>query len=260
MADNRPNRYVENGHVIYRASGLGSCVKSLVALGMGMTPSDHPAWLYEKFQQGIDGEPVVIDMLKSNWRIMDEREGHYYNWDDGQLYVEVPVGQHVTIRGHADGIGTCYKAPVLELGESEWVTGDKRVIEVKCVSEDYARVILDTLPPLYEVQVSVYGGFFKLPVMLALGIKDNDGKVVNVVTQMWDEPPMSMSQVKQRVMFIEQCIAEGELPECSHKQYPCPFQFLCDDVVDAKGRARTKDEDLEDTLRLSIRGADANRN
>lgn len=252
MADERPPRYEENGRVIYRASSLGACVKSLVALGIGMTPTDFPDWLYEKFQQGIDGEPVVIDMLRDNWRIMDQEEGHNLQWHDGQLYVEVNVGTRVVIRGHADGIGTCYKAPIMQYGETEWVTGDTRLIEVKCVTEDYTRVVLNDPPMMYQVQVSVYGGYFGLPVMMALGIKDADGKVVNVVTQMVDELPLTMAQVKRRAMFIESCIESGELPSCDVRQFPCPFSWICDDVIDAPGKPRTKDQDVEALLAKSI--------
>lgn len=249
MADHRPNRYVEGGRVVYRASALGSCVKSLVALGMGMTPEPHPDWLLRKFDEGIAGEPVVVDMLRPNWRIADEKEGHYYQWHDGQMLVEVPVGRHVIIRGHADAIGTCFLAPVYEYGETEWETGDKRLIEVKCTTEDYGAVVLKKLPPLYAWQVSTYGGFFGLPVMLALGIKDGDGQVVNVVTQMIDKPPYTMSQVKQRVIGIESCVKSGELPVCDYKQWPCPFSWLCDDVAGVEG---TKDGEILGKLEESI--------
>lgn len=223
---------MENGRVIYRASSLGFCIKSLVAVGMGMDGNGHPDWLLRKFQEGIDGEPVVLDMLRSNWRLMDESEGHYLQWHDGQLYVEVDVGTNVTIRGHADGIGTCYMAPVMEHGETDWVTGDKRLVEVKCTTPDYASEVIKRLPMMYKVQVSVYGGFFGLPIMLALGIKDSDGKVVNVCTEMYDEPPMSMGAIKARVMAIEGYVERGELPTCDYRQWPCQYPWLCDEDID----------------------------
>lgn len=249
MADHRPNRYIESGRVIYRASALGSCIKSLVALGLGITPSDHPDWLLTKFQQGIDDEPVVLDMLRPNWVIMDEQTGHYYEWDDGQLYVQVNVGTRVVIRGHADGIATCYKAPVYD---TDWKVRDKRVVEVKCVTEDYGHTIIQKLPPMYAWQVSVYGGFYQLPVMLALGIKDDTGTVVNVVTEMIDELPYTMGQVKARVMYAEQCIESGELPNCDAKMWPCPFAWLCDDVVDGPNNPRTGDGELLGKLEESV--------
>lgn len=254
MGDDRPARYEENGQIIYRASALGYCRKALVALGIGQTPQDFPDWLYERFQQGVDGEPVVLKKLGENWRMMDETD-HQYQWDDGQLYVEIPVGERIVIRGHADGIGVCYKAPVLELGESEWVTGDKRLIEVKYATEDYAEVILKIPPVMYEWQISVYGGFYGLLGMLAIGIK-RDGVVVNVVTQMWDKLPYSMKDIKLRVIELERMIENGEYPDCDYKQWPCPFPWLCDEVTDAKGRPRTGDNELAGVLEqsLQIRG------
>lgn len=258
MADNRPNRYVEGDKIIYRASTLGSCRKALVALGIGQTPQDFPDWLYERFEQGVTGESVVLDDLRDCYTIMDQSEGHYLPWDDGQLYVEIPIGQHIIVRGHADGIGTCYKVFVYEYGEDGEKTGTKRVIEVKCVSEGYGHDVLKSLPNTWAWQLSIYGRFYELPGLLALGIKgekgtENEGKVVNVVTELIDDLPYTMKDIKLRVIELERCIENGEYPDCDYKQWPCPFPWLCDDVVDAEGRARTKDEELMGVLEQSIK-------
>lgn len=247
MADDRPPRYIEDGMVVYRASGLGACMKSLVLLGLGSTGTDWPEWMLKKFQEGIDGEPVVIDMLRSHWNMVDET-AHQYQWHDGQLLIEVKVGTRVIIRGHADGVGTCYKAPVYN---SEWTAGEQRLIEVKCTTEDYGHVVLRELPVLYQVQITTYAEYFGLPAMLALGIKDENGEVVNVVTQMVDPLPMTMAQVKQRVMELESCIGSGDIPDCDYRQYPCPYYWLCDEPVN--GKPGTPDDELLGTLEESIR-------
>lgn len=248
MADNRPSRYIENGRVIYRASALGMCMKSLVAMGLGHKPEPHPDFLLKRFQQGVDGEPVVLKMLSENWVLEYEASSmHWLKWHDGQILVEMPVGQHVTIRGHADGIGKCFKAPVLEYGESDWVPGEVRMIEVKCVTEDYARVLLKKLPFYYIVQVAVYSQVLGFPPMLALGIKDDDGVVQHVVTEMI-EPELTLREVKQRVMEIEGWVERGELPKCDHPNWPCQYSWMCD----SPGGPVTEDWELESKLQESI--------
>lgn len=248
VGDDRPNRYEENGHVIYRASALGMCMKSLVALGLGNNPEPHPDWLLQKFAEGVAGELVVIGMLRENWRIVDESEGHNYTWHDGQILVEVPVGTQVTIRGHADALGTCYKAVVPEYGESDWQVGEKRLIEVKCVSEDYAPVVLKNLPYYYLVQVVVYSHYVGFPPMLVLGVKDEEGQVKYLLSEMLDDLPIGIRDVKMRVMEIEEWIAKGELPPCDHPTWPCQFSWMCD----SPGGPATEDWELEETLQRSL--------
>lgn len=258
MADNRPNRYVEDDKIIYRASTLGTCAKALVALGIGQTPVDFPDWLYERFEQGNTGEKAVLDDLRDCYRIMDQQEGHYLAWDDGQLYVEMKVGEKIVIRGHADGIGTCYKVYQYKYGEDGETTGTKRVIEVKCVTEEYGRDVLRKLPSSWAWQISVYGQFYGLSAVLALGIKgekgtEDEGKVVNVVTELIDELPYSVKDIKLRVIELERHIENGTYPNCDVKQWPCPFNWLCDDVVDAKGKSRTEDGELAGVLEQSLK-------
>lgn len=248
VGDDRPNRYVEGDRVVYRASALGMCMKSLVALGLGHKPEPHPDWLLKRFQEGVDGEPVVIDMLSENWVFEhDYDSSHWLMWDKGQILVEVPVGQRVVIRGHADGLATCFKVPVYEHGECEWVAGDRRLVEIKCVSEDYARVLLRKLPFYYIVQIVVYSKALGFHPMLALGIKDENGEVINVVTQMI-EPELTMGAVKARVVEIEKWIDKGELPPCDHPNWPCQFPWMCD----SPGGPGTEDWELEAKLQESI--------
>jgi hypothetical protein len=248
VGDDRPSRYEEDGKVIYRASSLGMCMKTLVALGLGHQPDPHPDWLLRKFQEGIDGEPVVIETLSENWVFeKEEGSGHWLKWHDGQPLIEVPVGTNVIIRGHADGIGTCFKNPVYEYGESDWVVGEKRLVEVKCVSEGYAREVLRKLPFYYVVQIATYSHAVGFPPMLALGIKDGNGRVVNVTTEML-EPELTMAQIKRRVIEIEGWIERGELPPCDHPVWPCPFSWMCD----TPGGPGTEDWELEEMLQKSI--------
>lgn len=235
--DKRPDRYLENGRVVWRASAIGACVRALVAEQIGMTPEPVPQWMLEKWAEGVAGEPVVLGMLKDRWRIVGEGEGWHLVWDDGQVLVEMPVGEKVIVRGHCDGVGTKY------------INGDgrRRVLEVKCVSRGFAEDIRRTLPPRYMWQCSVYGRGLGMDVVLVLGVKDDDGRVVSV--EEIDAEIVGAAAVKLRVIGLEQCIEEGVLPPCSYRQYPCPFPELCEDIGVPEP---TEEWDLEERLRESL--------
>lgn len=256
MGDDRPNRYVEDGVTVYRASGLGGCVKALAALGLGHEPLDHPEWLRGKFDEGIRGEPVVIGMMEADgWKFVDERDGWWLNWHDGQIMVEIPVGSRCIIRGHLDGVAVRYRA---ESNVAELRVGDgRRMVEVKCCSEGYAAEVLRRLPVMYDVQISAYMGWLGLPGVLAVGVKDREtGEVVRVATKEIAVPPRSLAKVKARVMEIERRVREGELGACDYRQYPCQFPWLCDEIVGSGPGGvldATSDEELMDVMAASVR-------
>jgi hypothetical protein len=188
-----------------------------------MTPEPFPGWLLEKFQEGIDGEPVVVNKLQQN------------GWDiyGRQHEVNLRFGSKIVVRGHLDGCGRLHGGP-------------ERVVEVKCVSEGYADEIRRALPPLYHWQCAVYGRVLGLPVTLALGIKDDDGWVQQV--ECIDLAIAGVVAVKLRVMSIEQHIRDGTWPSCSYRMFPCPFPELCDD----EAPEATEDWELEAKLRESL--------
>lgn len=257
MGDDRPSRYEEDGKIIYRASALGGCSKALAALGMGHTPEPYPDWLLVKFQQGNDGEAVVLEKLRDAfdkdieanggaWLCVDEQSGHQYKWEGGQLLVEIPVGESIVIRGHADGIGKLWART---LG-SPFDLREVRLVEVKCTTVGYGETVLRELPSMYAWQISCYGGYFGLNAILVLGLKDEDGKVERIKVKAIDELPYTMAQIKRRVIDIERRIRTGDMGLCDVKQWPCPFSWLCDGGVEqVEG---TKDEDLEQALQDSL--------
>jgi hypothetical protein len=217
-------------------------MKSLVALGLGMTPEPWPDWLLERFHQGVEGEPVVLAKLREHWNLWTPEKKSFITWDDGQPLVEMPVGTTVIIRGHADALGSRYRKQV----------GDPallgfHVVEVKCVTAGYAEEVLRTLPELYHWQMSVYGQALGWPVVLVLGVKGDDGTVDHII----EAPPLklkTLAEIKLRVMEIERCIRDGEWPKCDYKQWPCRFPELCDDP----NPEPTENWELEDRLAESL--------
>ena len=192
-----------------------------------MTPEPFPSWLLQRFAEGVAGEPVVLDTLRRRgWQIRSE-----------QHTVQLRIGSGLMVRGHIDAVGD---PPGTRHEQAE------RLVEVKCVSPGYAEEIERALPPLYHWQMAVYGRVMGLPVTLVLGVKDEDGEV-----QVVKEMPVDVAgvvAVKLRVMEIERHIAAGTWPECSYRQFPCPFPELCDDPV-PEG---TEDWELEARLRESL--------
>jgi len=190
-----------------------------------MTPEPFPGWLLEKFAQGVEGEPVVLDQLRRDgWDIYGE-----------QHECVLRFGSKIIVRGHLDALGV-----------PPW-DRQERVVEVKCVSPDYAVEIRRALPPLYHWQMAVYRHVMGLPVMLMLGVKDDDGKVA-YLTEQDNVQVAGLVAVKLRVMQIEQHISDGTWPSCSYRMFPCPFPELCDD----EAPEATEDWELEAKLRESL--------
>lgn len=251
MGDDRPTRYIEDGRIIYRASNLGACEKSLILLGRGESPAPHPDWLLQKFDEGIAGEPIVIGMIPklevdgAKIKLLHYGDINLPVDESGQWVVEKSmVG--VTVRGHVDGIGTVSS---LAIG-SEFTLRERVVVEVKCCSPDYAKVVLRKLPLVYAIQISLYMHTLQMKCLLVIGIKDDDGKVVRLEGKWIHEPPLTLGQIAARIMRIEKGIKAGQIGECDYAMFPCPFYFLgCDDSRDAN---TTPVEMVEDKVLESL--------
>lgn len=228
MGDDRPNVYVEDGVVVYRASSVGNCLRSLVASRLGYEPMPHPDWLLEKFAEGNVNEPIIMDMV---------REAGWYVYVDppeiGQLEVEMMVGSKVKIRGHLDGVG-------FKEGASP---GDDHVIEAKAFGEafwnKYEKEGISAFP-YYSAQLAIYMTAMDMPALFVVGLKDDDGIVTKIRMDVIDTPPVTIGSVKAIVARAEKWAQQGELPPCSFKQYPCQFLYLHEDEEEEE-----YEEDLE---------------
>lgn len=244
VGDNRPNTYIENGMVIYRASAVGNCIQSLYYSRTGVEPAPHPDWLLKAFRKGVENEPVILDMLYSttDWR-RDEtpRLG-------AQSEVMLPVGKSVMIRGHIDDVG---KRALVLAGDGTHIF-DTRVVEAKALSESYWQKIKKhgiVSVPFYAMQLSVYMAATGLPGLFVVGHKDEDGVVQRVTPLLVDEFPVPLSKIKMKVMQVEKCVRNGEPPGCDYIQYPCQFYYLHDgeELTDRKPVVEVED-DLLDSL------------
>lgn len=226
MGDNRPSVYLEDGTVIYRASAFGGCQRALVAARLGMPQSPPPPWLQRAFDDGNRGEVTVIEMMKE------------YGWEfepgSGQGYVEFDVIPGVKLRGHSDGKARPW---IVESGKK--TQGDRVLVEIKTMSANIFEKTWKTkgikglyeLYPQYPWQLSAYMIESGLPGLVVLGVKKKDGSgdVDRLVFHRVDEPPVSLGQIKARIVTTEALAKKGVPPDdCDRAANGwCPASFLC---------------------------------
>lgn len=241
MGDDRPNVYVEDGVVIYRASSLGNCIRSLVASRLEMEPLPHPDFLLKAFDEGNRNEPVILAELANRGYVLE------HTGDGEQLETEIPIGDKIRIRCHPDGIGY-----------ANLDAGSRRVVEVKALArstwDKFHSKGLDEFP-YYKMQVSIEMHSTGLPCLFVVGLKnpDRDNLCDQFVVTLIDKPPIPLNVIKAKVIKVESLAKKGELPSCDFNQYPCQFVHLHEDEEAGTGEIGV---DLEIDLLLTnyVRG------
>lgn len=218
--DNRPAVYIEGDRVIYRASGLGYCMKGLVAARKQMTPLPHSDEVLRWMGEGnIHEDPILMEVEKQGYTVSDQ-----------QREVEFEVAPGIVVRGHIDG-------------KAAEVTTDEYVVDAKAVSKDryalFERTGLSGFVP-WKWQLSVYMLALDLPGMMA--VKDrNSGKVL---IRTYHDPPFSSGAIKKRVMMVEAAARRpiAQTPcEPNAMTWNCVWRYLHDDTTT---RADSPDPDL----------------
>lgn len=231
-----------DGLVIYRASSLGFCPNALYLDRMGVTGEPTPDWLQRRFDQGSAAEDAILKALENRmqWRRVDIDTLRRDGWDIGedqyenQVRVWVQVGSgNLWVRGHIDGIGQMWAAPVGQ----ESRLGELRGLEAKLFGPDYyAKWKKEGFAgfPNYAIQVSCYMKATGLPFLFIVGLRDDDGNLVKGsdakaeldITEV-DEPPTPWPQIMGRVLGVEGRVQKGEPPDCPQPfMYPCPYYQL----------------------------------
>lgn len=191
---------------VYRASGLGGCIKAQVAAQLGFRALDTEKKMENMAREGALHEGAVLRRL--------EEEG--YEVQDRQREVWLEVLPSVQILGHLDA--TTYDKD------------NNYIIEVKSMAPDLFREYKEkswAMPGFmqkYLWQVSCY--MHAMPGYVCMFVVKNrssgEMRVEPVV-----EPFYTMDQVMARVLEIEKWVRRGELPdECSVSQWPCPYYYL----------------------------------
>lgn len=224
--DDRPARYVEGEGedqvVVYRASGLGGCMKAYVAMARGRQGQPTPEWMQEVFEEGHQAEPLIRERYMNEQDALVVGDQDEVELDLGDIY-----GHPVIVRGHIDGVSSRgYMEPDVlfeakKFRESTWPKFLQSGIECNVN---------------YPWQVAVY--------MHALDLEGCEFVGGRVSFDEWDnlkleeiavkhlaQPPFSLKAIRQRVASIEKLINAGfdvaEVP-CSANVFPCPYYKLHD--------------------------------
>jgi len=225
MSDNRPSAYREGDRWVFRASGFAGCVRSLAYAATGVEGEPYPTATREAMDFGTANEHVIIDRLMDEgvWEVLaDDELKEYGELDDtGQLKLELRVGRAV-IRCHPDGI------------VENRVTGERRVLEVKCLAESNNR---PEQFPNYMWQFSIESAVTKLPVLLVIGWKEPDPangdmrKLKDGVEVREIQVAYGPGEIKARALRLAKTLDEamaGVYPTCDREMYPCPWYQLHD--------------------------------
>lgn len=220
MSNDQPDIYFENGFTIYRASALYSCMRSLVATRMGIEgqgglyESGHGAKIGQIFNEGHLHEPDILERVSKKYGVTVQSQ---------QEPVEIDLLPNIKVRGHidarTDGNGDNpgnFSADLIV---------EPSVIEAKALgSSTYKTWLAQHLDgfPRYKGQLSTY--------MIATGLHGlmavKDRNTGQMDTQVYTEPPLSISDLRRRVLLIETAAQEEEFPACDYKQFPCAHAFL----------------------------------
>lgn len=257
MSDDRPARYVEDGNVIYRASAVGGCIRSMVAMARGIKPTPHPEWFQEVLDEGTNAEKRIME-LAGNYRSGNGApqgialDGRFGAQREVELLVGHIDGKNVIIRGHTDGIGIM---PGM---------GEQYVVEAKKFRPStYGKASREgaAYTEYYSWQLSIYMLATGLNGLWVAGLFDPNVKTVNQVKcHVYVRPIVDLATIKQKVAKVERLINEGYGPdevECSGN-YPCGFWFLHDGKEEAVAwELDTDDPEVCDVVRRYLDVEDA---
>ena len=219
MSDDRATVYFdpETNEWVYRASGLGNCVRALVAIAGGYGEAisrDHKDLLGRTAEEGNLHEGAVIDKLaKEGWV-----------WESTQDITSVQVIPGVVIRGHIDGRGALPGDPL-------------HILEVKSMSNKrFDRWMKQGFEGFlkFAYQITAYMQAFPDHDVIYVVKRREDGFEHRQIIPA-GEAPLSWSAVKRKVLAVEGYRRKGAFPACDitgTDAYFCPFFYLHDEVVD----------------------------
>lgn len=214
MSDNRGWVYDDNGTIVYRASSLGSCTRSLVAARLGESQFPFNASIRAAMDESSDAEEKAIHA----YRVMT---GHDVIWQQKEVELNIKIDLDLT----QTTVGS-YDIPVIVRGHIDGLDQtDDCIIEVKCFSgRNFAAYDMDGLgaPALkhlrrrYKLQAAVYGHATERPVRFVIYNKHAEGEEDRLIIGPMTDPGMyeSITAIQSHIQFIEQCAEMDDLPPC----------------------------------------------
>lgn len=198
--------YEENGTVIYRASSLGSCIRSLTAARCGEPATPPNAGLRAAMDASSEAEDLAIQEF-------EKVTGGTVIWQQKKVELCLPANLPVIlIRGHIDGL---------------WQQEDD-IIEIKSLSarnfEIYNRRGLEGLGWLgekYKWQAAVYGFATQRLVRMVVYNKGHDPQsdepCIIIDPAMPADSFVPLEGIRDRILAVEQFASEDMYPDCTQK-------------------------------------------
>lgn len=211
---------------MYRASSIGSpCLKQLVAARMEYDPLPTPLKIQATFDKGHSTEDRILAQLR-------KEKPKEWTTTDRQKEVRLEITKNISAVGHIDAV----RIPA-------W-----RGIEVKSQSDDEYRKGFErsAFYERYRWQLSVY--------LLALGkpfdvlvVRRDENPEAELEWYVYEvnEPPVSLAEIRARVLKVEALARNDTLPEkCEETVFPCPYFYLHSEIQESDARLLVEKEDL----------------
>lgn len=193
--------------IIYRASALGGCTKALIASRLGYEPLPVSERTQLIFNEGnLHEEDVVARLRSDGYEIFNTQEQH-----------NLHVFGDVYVQGHIDGM----------INHPDW--RNYRLLEIKSMAQESFDSVVKHgweapgLMQKYKWQISAYMHMTSLEGRLVAKNRNRGNLHILDI----ERPFYNLSDIKQRVIFMEARVARGELPNtCDTSNFPCPFRYL----------------------------------
>lgn len=197
---------------IYRASGLGGCMRAQIAEQL-----DYRAISTDKQMESFGREGQIHE---------DEVAARLGDVSRRQEEVALTLSPSFDVIGHIDGIRDGYLFEVKSMSKDEYGTWlEKRWDKTGLIQR-------------YKWQTSVYMIALGLPMHFVVKCRDN-GKIDESYVY---QPFYSRQEILARVLAMETFVRKGELPdECDVVNWPCPFYYLHDEAPETYA----EDEELD---------------
>lgn len=235
MGDDRSTVYSEKGTTVYRASGLGYCVRALAAIGQGYAEAikqERKELMERSAKEGNLHEGAVRDSLVGLGY-------EFWGYDDSENVFELQVIPGVIIRGHTDGQGrwvgegeSPYKVDLDALSRPHT---EEILLEVKTMStKQFAKWQLHQFSqfPKYASQISAYMAAFPNHDVIYVVKRREDG-LTDIRIIPFDRPPIQIISVKAKILMAEKHRRHGGWPKCDlENTYFCDYWYLHDEEED----------------------------
>ena len=243
---------VESDRRVYRASMMGACVSVLAAHAAGYEPDDLPDSLKKGAQEGVDNEPVILEMLRQERELrsvtypemaeLKERGviagyGMVPTSDgrgDVQVQVRMNVGSGAEVRCHLDDLMVPGGSKPVWMGQpGDGGTLDLlRGIEVKAFGDalwnDWLKNKFDGkgLLAKYAWQVTAQRLSLGYPILFVVGHKNDVGLVYELDILEVDDPPVPAGQFKMKVIKADRAARNDDIPMCDDVSWPCAYHHM----------------------------------